>query len=116
MAEVLSRPATAHEINSFYLGNYEAQALEVDGEIVAMASVGERAGHLWAALDAGPKAARYPVHLARAILRWLHTQNRSVRVQCDSADAHRFLLFLGFVPTGEILAGKEIWLWPKWPQ
>lgn len=109
------RPALPHEINAFYLTNYEAHALEIDGEIVAMASLGERDGHLWAALDIGPKAARRPLRLARAVLRYLHSQNRSTRVQCDSPDAWRLLLFLGFVPTGEVYAGKEVWLWPKWP-
>lgn len=125
MSDLQIRPAGRDEIAGF-LGECaghaeEADAAVLDGEIIAMGGFSSKDGRRFVFLNFTAEARRFGYRIARAMLRKLHEKNQTVFIQCDGDYAEKFLRFLGFTPTDELMTDMRdgttqlrVWAWQSW--
>jgi hypothetical protein len=81
----------------------EADAAVLNGRIIAMGGFSTKGSRRFVFLNFTGEARRYGYRITRALLRRLRARGETVFIQCDGDYADRFLRFLGFTPTDEMM-------------
>lgn len=110
---IIRRPSFA-EIEAFYNLRLSHHACEVDGEIVAMGTLTRAGDRLWGffTVKDAPTPAQSRAVLY-ALMRGLRRINEPVYITTNEGvheRAIRLVRTLGFVTTGEIRNGQQVWL------
>ena len=109
------RKARLDELEAFYAMRLHHYIAEIDGVAVAMGTLNRSGGNLWGWFDVKEGlSGRQRSAVVWAIMRGLRRIGQPVFVTSNEGvhdRAFKLIRVLGFRTTGEVVHGKQVWVW-----